>query len=93
MYRNPDAKRSGATELPGNIFAAHHTYDFTAARGPSGGFHGRGAERRRPRLSTKRLLGSKAPQTTITRGCIRFPAADCLREIRRRTSHMTASTL
>ena len=44
MYRNPDAKRSGATELPGNIFAAHHTYDFTAARGPSGGFHGRGAE-------------------------------------------------
>jgi hypothetical protein len=33
MYRNPNAKRSGATELPGNIFAAHHTYDFTAVRG------------------------------------------------------------
>src|SRR5215472_17609113 len=30
MYLNPNAKCSGATELPGNIFAAHHTHDFTA---------------------------------------------------------------
>src|SRR5215472_12907070 len=30
MYLNPNAKCSSATELPGNIFAAHHTHDFTA---------------------------------------------------------------
>ena len=30
MYLNPNAKCSGATELPGNIFAAHRTHDFTA---------------------------------------------------------------
>ena len=30
MCLNPNAKCSGATELPGNIFAAHYTYDFTA---------------------------------------------------------------
>jgi hypothetical protein len=30
MYLNPNAMCSGTTELPGNIFAAHHTYDFTA---------------------------------------------------------------
>src|SRR5215469_2145020 len=29
MYLNPDAKCSGAAELPGNIFAAHRTHDFT----------------------------------------------------------------
>jgi hypothetical protein len=65
----------------------------TPSRGPCGGFHGRGAERRRPRLSTESVLGSKPSEATITRGCIRFPAADCLREIRRRTTNMTASTL
>ena len=31
MHLNPHAKCSGATELPGNIFAAHHTHD---AAGP-----------------------------------------------------------
>lgn len=30
MYLNPNAKCSSATELPGNIFAAHRTHDFTA---------------------------------------------------------------
>ena len=29
MYLNPNAKCSSATELPGNIFAAHRTHDFT----------------------------------------------------------------
>ena len=30
MHLNPHAKRSGATELPGNIFTAHHARYFTA---------------------------------------------------------------
>jgi hypothetical protein len=29
MYLNPNTKCSGATQLPGNIFTAHRTHDFT----------------------------------------------------------------